>query len=82
MRKPASKVLSIAGSYAPDKITQDELSQIAQLQAAEWLASQAAHKAVFAVLERLKSGAQVEEGSLHFDAELKMVRSHRKEDVG
>jgi hypothetical protein len=75
-------VLSIAGNYAPDKVTQEELKQISQLQAAEWLASQAAHKAIFAMLERLKAGAKVEEGKLYFDADLRMVRTKRKEEVG
>lgn len=79
-RKPPQKVRSITGPHKPDVITQAELNRAAELQAAEWLAAQAAHKANSSLHVRLLHGASVEIGEFTFDRELRMVR--RRKAVG
>lgn len=78
MKKPPSKVRSIAGQHEPDVITQRDLSRVAELQAAEWLAANNAHKAVLQIQARLLHGARIEPGELSFDSELRMVRRKGK----
>lgn len=73
---------SIAGQFSPDIVKQSELRRIADLQAAEWVASQAAHKAVLRVMDRLRSGASVEPGEFYFDTDLKMARSRKAKTAG
>lgn len=76
-RKPASRVVAIRGRCSLDVVTQAELAAVSALQAAEWQASQAAHKAVFQILTRLQHGAEIEAGTLEFDPDLRMVRSKK-----
>lgn len=76
-KKPPARVLAISGAHEADVITQDDLMRASQLQAAEWLAANAAHKANLTILNRLKHGAQIETGTLTYDRELRMVRTRK-----
>lgn len=81
-KKPPAKIVSIAGQLDEDIVTQKELAEISDMQAAEWVAAQSAHRAVLRLIERLKAGAKIEDGTLTFDRELRMVRSRKKAGAG
>lgn len=66
----------------PGTITQRELSELANLQEAEWLASRIAQEAILDVEKRIGRRAQIEPGPLHFDENLRMVRSKKQEGAG
>lgn len=74
-------VRSIKGSFAPDKVTQEELRQAAEFQATVWLAEKQAREIVQGIEARLNQGATIEPGEMTFDRELQMARS-RKEETG
>lgn len=74
-RKPP--VIAIKGTAKPDLITQKELKEAADLQAAVWMSERAAHLAIERLRARLFHGASIEDGALVFDRELKMVRHRR-----
>lgn len=78
-RKPASKMLSLAGrpGSEPDTVSQVELREAAELQATVWLAEKQAREAVQRIQFRLDHGARVEPGELVFDGELQMVRTRK-----
>jgi len=59
-------------------VPQTALQRLADLQAAEWLASQATHKAALLIRQRIAEGASVEPGRLYFDEDLRMVRTERR----
>lgn len=81
-RKQPGKVLSIKGDYAPDVITQAQLLEASEFQATVWIAERLAREKVQAIEARIKQGAAIEDGPLHFDAELQMVRTRKKEGAG
>ena len=76
--KPPRRVVSIDGPHEVDHISQTDLAEVGDLQAAEWSTAHAAHRAVMLIAERIKLGATVEDGPLEFDAELGMVRTRKR----
>lgn len=76
-RQPRQKVRAISGEHKNDVITQEDLCHVSTLQAAEWLAADAAHKANCHLSNRLRLGAQIEAGNLTYDRELRMVRTRK-----
>jgi hypothetical protein len=81
-KKDQARVVSIQGAHKQDIISQEELRQAADLQAAEWLTAQSVQKSILRLLDRIENNAAlIEDGSLEFDRELRMVRS-KKEKAG
>ena len=70
-RKP---VIPISGESVPDFITQAELRKCLNLQMAVWSAERAAHRQISRLVARITAGAEIEDGRLKFDKELKKVR--------
>lgn len=75
--KPPVLEIHTRNSAKPDRITQEDLMRLAFLQDAEWLASQAAHKAALQIASRVAHGAFVEIGEMVFDADRKMARRRK-----
>jgi len=74
-KKPPKKVVTIGRDCSSqDVITQSDLGHIGDLQATEWIASQATQREVLSLDQRLKAGAVIEDGPLTFDLTLRMVR--------
>jgi len=83
MKKPVKRVLSIRGEFAPDRVTQEQLREAADLQATAWLAEKQAREYVQQLEARLLQGADIEPGEMTFDRELQMARRRREDrEVG
>lgn len=72
-----SIVVAIKGTVGPDRITQKDFAEIADLQDAVWRVERAVHLAVERLRTRIFQGALVEDGPLIFDCELTMVRPRK-----
>lgn len=61
-----------------DPIAQGELRALEHLQRVAWESHLAASERANELTRRFKAGAEVEDGDLYFDVELKMARSRKK----
>jgi hypothetical protein len=71
MRK--RKVVPIRGRFKRDVVTQRQLTELAQLMAASFAASQFVQEVALSIEDRLKSGASIEDGPLTFDRKIGWV---------
>ena len=65
----------------PQPITQNELQELEALQRLSWQAHMDASQKAGEIMRRLNAGAELENGPLFFDLDLKMART-RKEKTG
>lgn len=76
-KKPPGKVTAIHGAFAADIVTESDLKYVSELQAAAWRAEKDAQEATLLIESRILHGAIVEDCNLHFDSELRMVRTRK-----
>ena len=76
-RKPP--VVEINGSgHRPDVISDDDLRNLAELQAFAWRAERAAQDAVASIERRILHGARIDSIDWYWDSDLRMVRSRKE----
>lgn len=59
------------------QITQEEIRQASVLQAIAWKANRRASQYINTLERRMERGALIEEGPMHFDKDLEMVRTRK-----
>lgn len=74
---PERKGPASVTSLIAREITQAEIREASALQAIAWKSERRAHQYISALERRLERGASVEEGPLHFDKDLQMVRTRK-----
>ena len=75
-RKPP--VIAIRGTrHLPDVVTQQQLGELADLQAAERRLTRTVIEKALSIERRIQEGAKVEPGSLGFDQSLTLARSQQ-----
>ena len=77
-RRAQRKVVRIAGSHPDDVISQKELRQFSDLQAAEGMTVKVVQKVAFRLIARLARGATLETGEIVFDPQCGIVRTLNK----
>lgn len=79
-KKPPTKVTTITRRrFKRDLVTQRDLKELSDLQAAEFVVSQSMQKLALTIFDRVESGAEIEGGDLTFDLELRMARTRREQ---
>lgn len=81
-KKPARKETAINEANRAELVSDSELSRVAELQAMAWNAHTIASEAASAIERKLRYGARIVSERWVWDAELKMVRSRKKESAG
>lgn len=77
--QPQSRVVTIDRGNAPrDRVDQKHFVKLSKLQATEWTIQQKLQREIEETAARIQAGAEVEDGDLYFDLELRMVRSRKK----
>lgn len=73
-RKPPANVLSVAGTFEPDRLTDEDYEHAVDLQAGTLKAQKAEREALLQIRERLRAGALDSGVKYFFDFELGIVR--------
>ena len=78
-RRPLQKVVTIHGKPLPvDEISDTELQELSDIQAATWRMERDAHEAVARLDARIKAGAVICSTQFAWDAKNRMVRTRKK----
>lgn len=73
-----ARVVALRGEHRSDFISQSDLQDLEHLQRLEWTAAKSAALKSEEIKTRIQHGAEVETGTLYYDADLEMVRHHRQ----